>query len=96
MRKIILDAQTNFGILSLMTKEQFAEAFKIARSDEDLSQVDDSILHGCGLPEFQPVTVTINCFAKLLRYQITQLNGGVDEIELNNMRWIARRKIQVV
>lgn len=79
-----------------MTKEQFSAALAIARSDRDLSTVDDSILYGCGLSDFQPVTVTIEPVAKMLRWQCLQFNGEIDQNELNNMKSIFRRKVFVV
>lgn len=83
-----------------MTKAEFSEALKIARSSRDLSDVDDSTLYGCGLPEFKyPVYVTIDMVAKLLRWQCCSIFSNdtiADAQELDNMAHIARRKFQIV
>jgi hypothetical protein len=75
-----------------MTKAQFDKAIEIARSNTDLSQVDDTILDGCGLPGFEPVTVTLEAAAKFLRWQCVCLNGQLDSHEVNEMRNVSRRR----
>lgn len=75
-----------------MTKPQFDRAFAIARSDRDLTGITDEILHGCGLPNFKPVTITLEVAAVFLRWQCIQLNGQVDAAALNECREISRRK----
>jgi hypothetical protein len=83
-----------------MTKQEFSAAVKIATSAQDLSNVDDSILYGCGLSEFKfPVYVTVEMVAKLIRWQCCGLFSNstiVDAQELDNMAHIARRKFQIV
>jgi hypothetical protein len=81
-----------------MTKQQFSEAWKIARNHEiDLSNVDDSILYGCGLNDFAPVHTTLETVAKLLRWQCNYIfGGGFDAQELDNMAHIARKKFLIV
>jgi hypothetical protein len=83
-----------------MTKTEFSEAVKIATSSRDLSNVDDSILIGCGLPDFNyPVYVTVEMVAKLVRWQCCGIFSNstiVDSQELDNMAHIARRKFQIV
>ena len=44
----------------------------------DLSGVDDSILHGCGLRDFVPVTADIRTVAHLIRYQCLCMDGSWD------------------
>ena len=78
-----------------MTREQFSTALAIARSNQNLEAFDDIILHGCGLPDFKPVTVVIEVAAKLLRWQCVTLCGGIDNDELNNMRQIFRTKVLI-
>ena len=57
---------------------------KVAQdSSVDLSGVDDSILFGCGLPDFQPVAVSVKVVAKLLRYQCQCFDGSWDWREYN-------------
>lgn len=75
-----------------MTKQQFDAALKLAQSNKDLTGVDDSILDGCGLPNFQPVTITLGTAAKFLRWHVITLTGGVDSLALNEMRSISRKR----
>jgi hypothetical protein len=82
-----------------MTKTEFGLAVKIAQSDRDLSNVDDSILYGCGLPDYKPVYVTIEMVAKLIQWQCCGIfccHTIVDSEELNNLAYIARRKFLIV
>jgi hypothetical protein len=80
-----------------MTKAEFAKAWALARSNADLSAVDESILHGCGLADFAPVATTLAAVAKLLRWQCLYILGdGFDAEELNNCHTILRRKAQIV
>jgi len=79
-----------------MTKQQFDKAVTIARSDADLSAVDDTILDGCGLKDFKPVTVVMEACAKFIRWHCITLAGGIDAEALNEMREISRKKWLVV
>ena len=83
-----------------MTKPQFSEALTIARSGRDLSDVDDSTLHGCGLSDFKyPVYCTVEMVAKLVRWQCCSIFSNdtiADAQELDNMAHIARKKFQIV
>ena len=79
-----------------MTKQQFDKAVTIACGQQDLSQVDDSVLHGCALPHFQPATITLEAAAKFIRWHATCLNGQVDSEALNEMRNLSRKKWLVV
>lgn len=75
-----------------MTKDQFSAALTIAKSQVDLSNVDDSILDGCGLPDFKPVTVTLEACAKCVRWHAVCLNGQIDSEALNDMRHWSRKR----
>lgn len=79
-----------------MTKDEFAQAFKIAKSDKDLSKVDDSTLWGCGLPGFKPVHVTLDQVARFIRWQSFTFAGTVDAKELDECAHIARRNFLCV
>jgi len=81
-----------------MTKQQFSAAWKIAQNkDVDLSSIDDSVLFGCGLNDFQPVYTTLETVAKLLRWQCCYMFGdGFDAQELDNMAHIAKKKFLVI
>jgi len=78
-----------------MTKQEFHEAWQIASSDRDLTYVDDTPLHGCGLPDFQRISCTIEQVAKLLRWQCCCIFGGYDGEELAEMGRIARTKFLI-
>jgi hypothetical protein len=80
-----------------MTLVQFRKAFAIADDQSiDLSNVDDSILYGCGLPEFKPVYTTLEAVAKLIRWQALQFNGQWDAQELDEVATIGRKKFMVL
>ena len=75
-----------------MTKDQFSAALTIAKSKVDLSNVDDSILDGCGLHGFVPVTVSLEACAKCIRWHAFCLNGQIDSEALNELRSISRKR----
>lgn len=75
-----------------MTKDQFSAALAIAKSKVDLSNVDDTILDGCGLPDFKPVTVSLEACAKCIRWHAFCLNGQIDSEALNDMRNWSRKR----
>ena len=79
-----------------MNKAEFQRAYGIAASEQDLSDCDDTILDGFGLPDFQPVCVTIEAVAKILRWQCFYIFGGVDQEALTECRNAFRRKVTVV
>lgn len=75
-----------------MNKKQFDSAVALAKSDTDLSLVDDSSLYGCALPDFKPVTITLEMAAKFIRWHCVQLNGQFDGEALNEMRNLSRKR----
>jgi len=80
-----------------MTKAEFSQAVKIAKDlNTDLSNKDDSIIFGCGLPNFVPVHVTIEQVAKFIRWQALQFNGEFDAHALNECAEIAKKKFLIV
>lgn len=74
-----------------MTKNQFDLATKMAQ-EGTYADVDDSILHGCGLPGFAPVTITLDVAAKFIAWHCVMLNGQVDCEALTEMRNISRKR----
>ncbi len=78
-----------------MTKTQYAAAIKIAQN-EDLSQIDDTPLHGCALPEFQPVFVAIEQVAKMIAHLGHQFNGGWDFEAVNDFYFVAKKKFTII
>ena len=80
-----------------MTLTQFQCAFAIAKDiDRDLSNVDDSILFGCGLRSFAPVHTTLEAVAKLIRWQALQFNGEWDAEALNEVAMIGKKNFLVL
>jgi hypothetical protein len=69
-----------------MKASEFAMALAIAKSNTDLSQIDDSPLFGYGLSDFQPVVVSLEQVAKTIRWQAEYIFGGWDEMEIQNLR----------
>jgi hypothetical protein len=79
-----------------MTKSEIAKAFEIAKSGKDLSDVDDSPLFGCALPEFDKVHCTLEQVAKLIRWQCQFMFGGWDMTEFDNCAHIAKKKFIII
>lgn len=87
-----------------MKATEFDRAWRLALSPADLTDADDSPLHGCGLPDFSPVRVPIEAVAKLLRWQAVYIGRGegqpkYDGDELENMRKILvypSRRVEII
>lgn len=79
-----------------MTTKEFKQVVKMIESGVDLSQFDDSTLHGCALPGFEPVHTTLGAVAKLVQYQARTFAGTWDASELNELARIAKRKFLIV
>ena len=81
-----------------MNKKEFTEILEIVQDKRiDLTDVDETILHGCALPDYQfPVFVTRKQVAKLIRWDCLQFNGEFDAEELNNIGIIGKRKFRIV
>lgn len=79
-----------------MKAEQMRDVCLIAEGGQDLSEVDDSVLHGCALPGFKPVYATLEACAKLLRWQCLCLNGQWDSEAFNELCGIFRRKVTII
>ena len=79
-----------------MTKNEFSEAVKLAKTNKDLTHVDNNHLYGCGLREFQPVYTSLEAVARLLQWQCQFLDGTWNEEECNEIGQIAKRKFLIV
>jgi hypothetical protein len=79
-----------------MTLGEFKAAFEIAKTDVSLTQHDIAVFDGFGLPDFQPVTVTVEQVARLIRYQAQFMSGGWESAALNVIRECGRRKFIVL
>lgn len=79
-----------------MTRDEFKQATEMALDrKQDLTNVDDSIFWGFGLPEFEPVNVTVRQVAKLIRWQAVMFNGELDASAYNEVAEIGRRKFSI-
>lgn len=89
-----------------MTGRQFNEAIKLAKTPGAVSwakqlpdggvMIDLDIFDGCALPGAHTVVCTIEDVAKLIKYQVTQWNGEWDLNELENLRYIAKIRFQII
>ena len=79
-----------------MTSKQINQSLQISRTGRDLSNVDDSVLHGCGLPDFKRTNCTLEMAAKMIHHAAMQFNGEFDSIELNAICNVAKKKFQIV
>lgn len=83
-----------------MTKAQLTQAMRQAEADSKAGKPFDheamDILCGCALPEFEPVTCTLNAVANLVRWQAHRFDGTWDEQEINDIANIGRRKFNIV
>lgn len=79
-----------------MTNNQFKAACAIAFSDDDLSNVNDDILFGFGLPNFKSVITNLRTVAKTIRWQSQQLNGEIDNEALNECKEYLKKKVQII
>lgn len=75
-----------------MTKQQWDAAVQLVRTGKDFSNIDDSPLHGCALPNFAPVTITLECAAKFIQWHCLQINGTFDQEALTELREISRKR----
>ena len=79
-----------------MTKAELSDALTIARSGQNLDDVDDSLLFGYGLPGFEHVSVTIEAAAKTMRWQVIELTGGVNQEALNELADLFRYRVTIL
>ncbi len=79
-----------------MNAAEYKRAFEVANSDIDLSDVDDTILDGYGLPGFGPVVATVKQVAKVMRWQARYLNGEWDGEQLTEIKELFRKRVTVV
>lgn len=78
-----------------MTTQEFKSAFALANGPAELLGEDLAPFDGFGLPEFQPVTVTIRQVARLIRWQAQYIGGGWDSTALDEIRSCGRRRFVI-
>ena len=79
-----------------MTKQQFSQALEIAKSDRDLSNIDNSVIFGYGLPDFKPVHVTLEMVAKEIRWNSFMFSGEICSTALNEVATHGRRNFLII
>jgi hypothetical protein len=79
-----------------MNKHEAKAAFQIACSDADLSNVDNDVIIGYGLPNFTPVNVTLEMVAKEMRHHAMQLNGKWDSEALQQVIDCGRKRFIII
>ena len=84
-----------------MNTNEFRQAFEIADSDDDLTGVDVSPFDGFGLPDFEPVVVSVRQVAALMRWQALYIycrnsEDRYDMEALNQIRRFGRKRFCVV
>jgi hypothetical protein len=79
-----------------MTNQEFKQAFKIAESDETLTNEAADLFNGFGLNNFKPVFVTLRQVAELMRWQAKFLNGTWDMDALNEIGRLGRYRFKII
>jgi len=79
-----------------MKAQDLDTALAIARSDRPLNVADLSIFDGFGLPDFKPVTCTVEALAMLIRWQCFCLDGSVDAEALQEIATLGRHRFTVL
>lgn len=80
-----------------MTKTELKQAVEVAKSNADLkSEIDNiHIFNGFALSNFNPITVTVEQVAALVRWQCFQFDGGIDAEALNEIATCGKKKFIV-
>lgn len=82
-----------------MTRKEFSEAYSIARSSKEFDQEEYrqalSITCGCGLQGFEPVVITKDQMAMLIRYQAQMFNGHFDTEAVDEL-YAVKRKLLII
>ena len=79
-----------------MKTSDLDKALALARSDVPLNIEDLSIFDGFGLPDFKPVTCTVEALAMLVRWQCFCLNGSIDAEALQEIATLGRHRFYVL
>ena len=79
-----------------MRKADLEQALVIARSKARLDMAETVIFDGFGLPDFRPVTCTVEALAALVRWQCIRFDGSVDAEALDEIATCGRKRFQVL
>ncbi len=80
----------------MMKTADLDAALVIARSDRPLNVVDLSIFDGYGLPNFKPITCTVEALAMLVRWQCVCFDGSIDSNALAEIAELGRHRFMVL
>ncbi len=78
-----------------MTKAQLSKAVRLAKSDVTITE-DIDIFHGFGRNDFEPVYVTIEQVARLIRWQCGCMDGTWDSYNLQEIARYGRARFHVL
>jgi len=81
-----------------MTAAEFKQAVTLSRDNANpkVNGADMNCFDGFGLPNFQPVYVTVFQVARLIRWQAVQLNGEFDQVALDEVKRCGRNRFQII
>lgn len=80
-----------------MTRQEFQRCFEVAQANDfNRDAVDADVLMGYGLPDFEPVAVTVETVADCMRWQALQFDGNWDQAELSEMQRLFRRRVTLL
>jgi len=71
-------------------------ALAIARSDARLNLADLALFDGFALPDFRPVTCTVEALAMLIRWQCVCFDGSIDGAALQEIATVGRYRFTVL
>jgi len=80
----------------MMNRTDLDSALAIARSDRALDLDDLALFDGFGLPDFRPVTCTIDALAALVRWQCVRFDGSIDGEALDEIARYGRHRFAVL
>ena len=80
----------------MMKTADLDRALAIARSDAPLNVADLSIFDGFALPDFRPVTCTVEALAILVRWQCVCFDRSIDGEALQEIATYGRKRFLVL
>ena len=80
----------------MMKATDLDAALSIARSAVPLNVADLSLFDGFALPEFRPVTCTVEALAMLVRWQCVCFDGSIDGNALQEIAACGRHRFTVL
>ncbi len=80
----------------MMKTSDLDKALALARSDVSLNIEDLSIFDGFGLPDFKPITCTVEALAMLIRWQCFCFDGSIDPEALQEIATLGRHRFHVL